>query len=127
MTNIQVGAWVRARREALKLGIADVTGPGKLARQTWYDLESGAHPPMTTTQRKVAEALNVQVDWYDLLLAGGAPADEEISSHDEVAALRSMVGDLSKQVADLAKQVATLGDEARQQRTSPGRRASGSL
>lgn len=57
MTNQQVGAWVKARREARKISVKRAHEKAGISRQTWYDLENGAHPPSFETQAGVAKAL----------------------------------------------------------------------
>lgn len=115
VTRAHAGEWLRARREELQLGIGDVTGVGKLSRQTWYDLEADRHPPSTSTRRKVAEALHVEPDWYDRLLAGERPA--VVSDQSRAAELDSLRAELTvegearrSELQELRDQVAELDD-----------------
>lgn len=98
MTKEQAGAYVRSVRQTRKLGVGDVTGAGELARQTWYDLENGVHPPTEATQRKVAEALDLPLDWYDRLKAGEAA---------DVAPV-APTGTVAKRLVDLERETAAL-------------------
>lgn len=105
VTTSQLGDYVRQRRQSLKLGVGDVTGPPeKLARQTWYDLEAGKHPPTEATQRKVAEVLGLPLDWADRAARGEAPprgtvVGERPAPH-VLDAIREHMGDQPERLAE---------------------------
>lgn len=109
MGSPQVGAWVRARREHLKLSIKRAHELAGVSRQTWYDVEAERHPPSTDTQRGVAEALQVGVDWYDRLMSGERPSI--VSSPDADDALRR-VAQLEQDVRDLQRKLVELEQQA---------------
>lgn len=72
----QVGKWIERRMAARKWSVKVIQKRSGLARTTIYDLLNGKHPPTTDTQNAMAVALECEVGWFDVLMAGGEPADE---------------------------------------------------
>jgi DNA-binding XRE family transcriptional regulator len=75
VTNEEVGAWVKNRRTARKLAVADLAAAAGISRPTWYSVEKADHPPSVETQVGVARAFQIGVDWYDRLIAGQEPVE----------------------------------------------------
>lgn len=126
--NAQVTEFLRRARKAQKWSMRAAAKNAGISPTTWSDLEGGKSPPSEQTQRCVAQALNVNVDWYDRLLAGRDPVEASAvtalgyvaPSAVATADLRTEIRQLSDaakkrdaKVDEIAAEVQRLGDQLR--------------
>ena len=113
----QVSVQIRQRRESLKLSMRAAAKLAGVSPTAWSALEAGKHPPTTTTQRRVALALQWPIDWLDRVAAGEGV--EVNPPPDEVAVLRGLVADLSDRVVTLEQQLEALTDAVAERSSAP--------
>lgn len=111
-----IGAALKEHARRLKLNVSDLCETAGIARQTWYDLTAGKHPPSHDTQRGIARAFGWGADWYDRMVAGEQPADlaavlTDLLHQPNGAALLERLELLASQVRDLTVHVAALRSE----------------
>lgn len=92
---------MRARMKARKWSVKYVAERSGVSRQTIYALQRGEHPPTLDTQRGLADALEVEPDWVDRILAGKKPV--EVEAPPAGAVTRSEFDRLAAEVARLAR------------------------